>query len=103
MEKLCGSRLNGYHFRPQQIIDGFIVDFYCHVVSLVIEVDGEIHDYQMKEDQLRDQVFRDKGLKVLRFKNEEIQNNLNEVLQKILDCCKTQESPKLWIIDSTPP
>ena len=42
-QELRGNKL-GVHFRRQQIIAGFIVDFYCHKVGLVIEVDGDIHD-----------------------------------------------------------
>jgi very-short-patch-repair endonuclease len=40
----------GVHFRRQQIIDGFIVDSYCHAVGLVIEVDGPIHDEHAEQD-----------------------------------------------------
>jgi hypothetical protein len=40
-----GNKL-GVHFGRQQIIAGFIVDFYCHKAALVIEVDGDIHDLQ---------------------------------------------------------
>ncbi len=42
--ELRANRLGGWHFRRQQIIDGFIVDFYCHKAGLIIEVDGPIHD-----------------------------------------------------------
>ncbi len=42
-QRLRANRLNGLHFRRQQIIDGFIVDFYCHSAGVVVEVDGEIH------------------------------------------------------------
>jgi very-short-patch-repair endonuclease len=44
-QELRGNKL-GAHFRRQQIIAGFIVDFYCHKVALVIEVDGDVHDLQ---------------------------------------------------------
>ncbi len=40
---LRANQLDGWHFRRQQIIDGFIVDFYCHKAKLVIEIDGPIH------------------------------------------------------------
>ena len=40
----------GVHFRRQQVIAGFIVDFYCHKAGLVVEVDGDIHDLQQEED-----------------------------------------------------
>jgi very-short-patch-repair endonuclease len=44
-EELRGSKL-GVHFRRQQVIEGFIVDFYCHKTGLVVEVDGDVHDLQ---------------------------------------------------------
>jgi very-short-patch-repair endonuclease len=43
----------GVHFRRQQVIAGFIVDFYCHKAALVIEVDGDIHDLQQEENARR--------------------------------------------------
>ena len=39
----------GVRFRRQQVIHGFIVDFYCHKAALVVEVDGDIHDLQQEE------------------------------------------------------
>ncbi|MCC6986377.1 MAG: DUF559 domain-containing protein [Anaerolineales bacterium] len=44
----------GVHFRRQQVIQGFIVDFYCHRAGLVVEVDGDIHDLQKEEDERRE-------------------------------------------------
>src|SRR4051794_32071831 len=51
------NRLDGLHFRRQQVIDGFIVDFYCHAAALVVEIDGEIHEQQAAADAERDQVL----------------------------------------------
>lgn len=51
-EELRANKLGG-HFRRQQVIQGFIVDFYCHKAALVIEVDGDIHDLQKEEDERR--------------------------------------------------
>ena len=48
-QELRGNKL-GVHFRRQQVIAGFIVDFYCHMAALVLEVDGDIHDLQQEED-----------------------------------------------------
>lgn len=42
-QRLRANRLEGLHFRRQQIIDSYFVDFYCHAVSLVVGVDGGIH------------------------------------------------------------
>ncbi|MFM6208642.1 endonuclease domain-containing protein [Planktothrix sp.] len=88
-EQLRRNNLNGLHFRRQQIIDGFIVDFYCHQAQLVIEVDGEIHDLQVESDQERDAILAARGLKILRIKNQEIRHNLQSALQKIIN--KTED------------
>ena len=80
--ELRGNRL-GAHFRRQQIIAGFIVDFYCHEAGLVIELDGSIHVKQSVEDVKRDKVLNEMGLRVIRFWNGDIENNLAEVLRKI--------------------
>ncbi len=81
--RLRANRLNGWHFRRQQIIAGFIVDFYCHKAGLGIEVDSPIHTQQKTEDAAREEALVEQGLKILRFSNREVMNNLNSVLQKI--------------------
>ena len=83
--KLRSNRLNNWHFRRQQNIDGFIVDFYCHRAGLIIEIDGPIHKKQVIEDNERTRVFEDRGLKILRFTNKQIMNELNTVLNVILE------------------
>ncbi len=82
-QRLRANRLGGWHFRRQQIIDGFIVDFYCHQADLVIEVDGPIHLHQRAADQRREEVLKTKGLRVIRFKNEEIESDLDLVCKRI--------------------
>ena len=76
-EHLRANRLHGLHFRRQQIIDGFIVDFYCHAASLVIEVDGKIHEQQIEYDLERDKILSARGLRLLRFENEEITEKID--------------------------
>ena len=82
-QHLRGSQLEGFHFRRQQVIDGFIVDFYCHAARLVIEIDGPIHKSQLEYDTERDRILSQLGLHILRIKNEAIQNNINNVLNQI--------------------
>jgi very-short-patch-repair endonuclease len=84
---LRANRLHGLHFRRQQIIDGFIVDFYCHAARLVIEVDGKIHEQQSEYDAERDKVLLVRGLRVLRIKNEQIREELDQVLMGIYEAC----------------
>ncbi len=80
--EVCANKL-GVHFRRQQIIAGFIVDFYCHKSALVIEVDGDIHDLQKEADAQREKAFSELGLRIVRFRNDEVLKNLSEVVEQI--------------------
>ena len=82
---LRDRKLKGLRFRRQQIITGFIADFYCDSLGLVIELDGEVHDNRQPYDLERDRILESRGLQVLRFSNEAVLNNTNQVLQSILD------------------
>ena len=62
---------------------GFIVDFYCHKAGLVVELDGDIHDLQQEEDARREKVLREMGLRIVRFRNEEVMEDLSAVLGKL--------------------
>jgi len=83
-QELRGNKL-GVRFRRQQVIAGFIVDFYCHKAGLVIELDGSVHqgDEQKENDAKRDKALNEMGLRIVRFKNGEIVKNLPVVLEKI--------------------
>ena len=72
-------------FRRQHPIGIYIVDFYCHKLKLVIEVDGSIHDLEevLIEDKKKEQLLEKDGLKVIRFKNEEVLKNSEIVFEKI--------------------
>jgi very-short-patch-repair endonuclease len=76
-------RHNGYAFRRQQIIAGFIVDFYCHRAGLVVEVDGPIHDQQRDYDRERDARIADYGLRILRISNDDVRHRLKDILSRI--------------------
>lgn len=82
------NQLGGFHFRRQQIINRYIADFYCHAAALVVELDGAIHASQKERDAARDAVIRDYGIFVLRIANCEVDENLDEVLDRILALCK---------------
>lgn len=92
-QHLRRNNLKGLHFRRQQIIDGFIVNFYCDAVRLVIEVDGEIHDRQIDYDAEREKIITAKGLKILRIRNEEVIDYLEGVLKRIADACDLTTQP----------
>ncbi len=82
-QHLRKNQLCGFHFRRQQIIGGLIVDFYCHRVGVVLELDGEIHGTEQEYDIERDKILTGLGLVVIRFHNDEVFNRLDEVLQRI--------------------
>ncbi|MBL0129178.1 MAG: leucine--tRNA ligase [Flavobacteriales bacterium] len=75
----------GGRIRRQHIIDVFIVDFVSLPKQLVIEVDGDIHDLQTEEDALRTLRLGEEGFKVIRFRNEEVLNDPQEVKRKIIE------------------
>ena len=64
------NALDGLHFRRQQVIEGFIVDFYCDAVKLAIEVDGKPHEEQGEYDELREEVIARQGVRIIRIPNE---------------------------------
>jgi len=82
---LRNKRLGGYKFRRQHPIKNYIADFYCHEARLVIEVDGKIHTAhdQQVYDEGRTYNLREEGVKVIRFRNEEITNDIGFVLERI--------------------
>lgn len=84
-KKLRNRDLFNFKFRRQHPIDIFIVDFYCHELKLVIEVDGEIHNVDNKDYDLgRESELNRYGITVLRFTNAQVIYNLNSVLSTIL-------------------
>jgi very-short-patch-repair endonuclease len=87
-ERLRANRLGGWHFRRQQVAGRYIVDFYCHRASLVVEVDGGIHMDRMNSDAGREEDLRRLGLTVLRFTNTEVNRDLEGVLNVILQACE---------------
>ncbi|MEO6151185.1 MAG: endonuclease domain-containing protein [Mucilaginibacter sp.] len=61
----------------------YIPDFYCHEARLAIEADGPVHQFKKQYDKNRDEVLNKLGLNIVRFKNEEIIDDLEGVLGKI--------------------
>lgn len=82
-------------FRRQHPIGNYIADFYCHKIKLVIELDGEYHEdqYQKIHDSYRDSEMERLGIKVLRFKNNEVLKSIDEVLNQIKTVLQNLKSP----------
>jgi very-short-patch-repair endonuclease len=88
--------LNNFRFKRQRPVGGFIVDFYCHKAKLVIEIDGPYHmnDHQVHYDKDRTHKLNLLGIKVIRFKNNQVVHNVEEVLDEIKKHLPAPKSPK---------
>jgi len=84
--RIKNNRIKGYKFRRQHSIGKFVVDFYCPKASLAIELDGDSHfesDSTKQLDVKRQEFIESLGIKVIRFSNNEIYQNLDGVLEVI--------------------
>jgi very-short-patch-repair endonuclease len=79
---LRAKRLNGYKFRKQQPIGPYIADFLCAEQKIIIEADGS-HHADNAHDQQRDSWLMDRGYRVLRFWNNDILLNIDQVKEAI--------------------
>jgi very-short-patch-repair endonuclease len=84
-KRLRNRKVAGLKFRRQQIIEGFIADFFCEDAKLVIEVDGGVHGEpeQQTVDAHRKNVFAGRGLFTLRLSNEAVLQNITETIDLI--------------------
>ncbi|MFO0804491.1 MAG: DUF559 domain-containing protein [Gemmataceae bacterium] len=87
-QHLRRNQLDGLHFRRQQVLFGFIADFYCHAAGLVIEVDGDVHDSQIAADADRTEILESKGFSVHRVRNEDVFSRIDVVLGEIRSICR---------------
>ena len=85
-EALRNRKTGGFKFRRQQVIEGFITDFYCEEAKLAIEIDGGVHKKadQKEIDAHREIVFKARGIHTIRLKNECIISNLQTALEQII-------------------
>jgi very-short-patch-repair endonuclease len=79
--ELRNNRRDGLHFRRQQVISGFIVDFYCDTARLAVELDGAFHDADY--DAERDLALARAGVSVMRVQNHELRMDKALVLERI--------------------
>ena len=85
-EALRMKKIDGLRFRRQHVIkDLFIADFYCHKLKFIIEVDGEMHndELQKEKDAFRQSTLQEMGYEVMRFTNQQVIEELDDVLQTI--------------------
>ena len=82
---LKNSQLEGRKFRRQHSIEFYILDFFCSSERINIELDGQEHfeGYGLVENEKRDEFLKSLNIKVLRFENKQVFENINWVLNEI--------------------
>ena len=80
-EKILKQDKTGYRFLRQKPLDNFIMDFYCPKLKLCIEIDGWYHqdEDQKDHDEVRENILNTYDIKVIRYTNEEVFANLNNI------------------------
>lgn len=92
-------QLRGYSFLRQRPIGNYIADFFCKELKLVIEVDGFTHQFEkvIKKDKKKDEYFLEIGISILRFDDEDVMNeieNVSRVIEEWVKCyCAMQSHP----------
>jgi very-short-patch-repair endonuclease len=80
--------LDGWKFRRQHVIAGYIVDFYCAELWLVVEVDGPVHETRCIDDRERDGDLALLGVRVVRLRNADVLERLDATLQQLAHRCQ---------------
>jgi len=90
-EKLRNRSLLGLKFRRQYSIGSFIVDFYCPEIKLIIEIDGATHSSEKEiiYDKERQKYLESLGLKIKRYTNTEIKENLSDLMYDLEELCSS--------------
>ena len=91
---LKANRIDELSFRRQVPLRNYIADFVCLSSQLIVELDGESHDFEerQKADQYRDAFFVSEGFHVLRFTNEQVMSNLEGVVEVIRQAASSPAS-----------
>ena len=95
-DKLKEKQIYGLRFRRQHPIEFFIADFYCHQIRLVVEIDGEIHNQQEEYDDGRSAEMEKFFIKIIRFINYEVENEIDEVIEKITNIVNQRLKSPPW-------
>ena len=100
-EKVRDRRLFGLKWNRQYVLicprennyeKFYIPDFHCHKLKLIVELDGQIHLKQITEDHLRTEEISRTGYAVIRFSNEKVLNQWDEVAKTILEFMEKQKN-----------
>jgi very-short-patch-repair endonuclease len=82
-QRLRNKQFHSLDFHRQKPIDEYIVDFFCPKLKLIVEIDGDSHDFKQSEDAKRQARLEDFGLTVIRFLDSEVKTNLDGILRDL--------------------
>ena len=82
-KQIKGKQILGYDFHRQKPIDEYVVDFYCPRLKLVLEIDGDSHDYKEEADRIRQEKLESLGLTVLRFWDSDVKSNVDGIVEQL--------------------
>ncbi|MCI4569088.1 endonuclease domain-containing protein [Lysobacter sp. CFH 32150] len=102
-QRLRMSQIGGYKFRRQVPIGGYIADFVCPQMKLIIELDGGQHAEQTDYDLQRSRVLLGAGFRVVRYWNDDVLLRTEDVLDDILRALESLKSYSHGNVKSTPP
>jgi very-short-patch-repair endonuclease len=80
-------------FYRQSVNFGYILDFYCPTLRLGLEIDGSIHDNQRRYDRQRDLNLARRGIKVLRYRNEDVFDNPQILVDQLCKVIQNKTTP----------
>ena len=92
-ELLRNRKFMDLKFRRQHVIEGFVLDFYCHELRLGLEIDGSVHLKKKEYDALRQNIIESEGITIIRIANNEITKDKKSILVKLKKSC---QSLSLW-------
>jgi very-short-patch-repair endonuclease len=98
-------RAEGFHFRRQAPLRGYILDFVCLDRYLIVEIDGVSHDNEdrQRKDRVRDAVLAREGYMTLRFSNLAVRDTLDEIIQAVRMRCLARPTRSAPCADHPPP
>ncbi|HSW94477.1 MAG TPA: endonuclease domain-containing protein [Gammaproteobacteria bacterium] len=91
-QRLRDRQIDDLHFRKQAPMGKYIVDFVCHKIRVIIEVDGGQHNEQIEYDSERTRWLETQGYKVQRFWNNEVLQQIDNVMEVIWDLCASRRN-----------
>ncbi len=90
-EQILRNKMTGYLFLRQKPLGKYIADFYCRQLLLIIEIDGNYHNERKNSDEQRDIFFKNTNIKTIRYKNQDIKENIMSVKNNLEQKIKIRE------------